>query len=334
MPKQVISLTDSKIKSFLRELKLNNPNGLNTDVRLSDGAGLNLLIRKNGSVMWRFDYTRPVTKKRNTMSIGYYPEITLAKARDYREQFRALLAEGKDPQVERQGVEEKERLKQQNTFKAVAELYKSKQRLAEATVIRNERIFEKLYRDIGNLPIADITPRDLAKVIEKDENKGFIESAMRIRSKASQVFRFAVKMGLCQRDIAQDLSGTITQREKQHYSALTDPFDFARLLFDIDNYESQLVHVKFALQLAPLVFVRIGELRAAKWADIDFDNATWSYTPSKTSAKTGLSHIVPLSTQAVAILKEAYNFTNNSIYVFPSRSDKNRPISNMSINIF
>lgn len=156
MPKQVISLTDSKIKSFLRELKLNNPNGLNTDVRLSDGAGLNLLIRKNGSVMWRFDYTRPVTKKRNTMSIGYYPEITLAKARDYREQFRALLAEGKDPQVERQGVEEKERLKQQNTFKAVAELYKSKQRLAEATVIRNERIFEKLYRDIGNLPIADI----------------------------------------------------------------------------------------------------------------------------------------------------------------------------------
>ncbi|HHW53798.1 MAG TPA: tyrosine-type recombinase/integrase [Acinetobacter towneri] len=333
MPKQVISLTDSKIKSFLRELKLNNPNGLNTDVRLSDGAGLNLLIRKNGSVMWRFDYTRPVTKKRNTMSIGYYPEITLAKARDYREQFRALLAEGKDPQVERQGVEEKERLKQQNTFKAVAELYKSKQRLAEATVIRNERIFEKLYRDIGNLPIADITPRDLAKVIEKDENKGFIESAMRIRSKASQVFRFAVKMGLCQRDIAQDLSGTITQREKQHYSALTDPFDFARLLFDIDNYESQLVHVKFALQLAPLVFVRIGELRAAKWSDIDFDNATWSYTPSKTSAKTGLSHIVPLSTQAVAILKEAYNFTNNSIYVFPSRSDKNRPISNMSINM-
>ncbi|WP_180168824.1 integrase arm-type DNA-binding domain-containing protein [Acinetobacter sp. YH12021] len=333
MPKQVISLTDSKIKSFLRELKLNNPNGLNTDVRLSDGAGLNLLIRKNGSVMWRFDYTRPVTKKRNTMSIGYYPEITLAKAREYREQFRALLAEGKDPQAERQGVEEKERLKQQNTFKAVAELYKSKQRLAEATVIRNERIFEKLYRDIGNLPIADITPRDLAKVIEKDENKGFIESAMRIRSKASQVFRFAVKMGLCQRDIAQDLSGTITQREKQHYSALTDPFDFARLLFDIDNYESQLVHVKFALQLAPLVFVRIGELRAAKWADIDFDNATWSYTPSKTSAKTGLSHIVPLSTQAVAILKEAYNFTNNSIYVFPSRSDKNRPISNMSINM-
>lgn len=333
MPKQVISLTDSKIKAFLRDVKNSNPNGLEKDIRLSDGAGLNLLIRKNGTVMWRFDYTRPITKKRNTMTVGTYPAMSLAKAREYRDQFRALIAAGKDPQAEKQGVEEKERLKQQATFKSVSELYKSKQRLAEATVTRNERIFEKLYRDIGNIPISDITPRDLAKVIEKDENKGHIESAMRIRSKASQVFRFAVKMGLCERDIAQDLAGTITQREKKHYSALTDPFDFARLLFDIDNYESQLVHVKFALQLAPLVFVRIGELRAAKWADIDFDNATWSYTPSKTSAKTGLDHIVPLSTQAIAILKEAYNFTNNSEFVFPSRSDKHRPISDMSINM-
>jgi len=333
MPKKVISLTDSKIKAFLREIKSNNPNGLEKDIRLSDGDGLNLLIRKNGTVMWRFDYTRPISKKRNTMSVGIYPEISLAKAREYREQFRSLIAQGKDPQTEKQGVEEKERIKQEATFKAVAELYKTKQKLAPATIIRNDRIFDKLYRDIGNMPIADITPRDLAKVIEKDENKGFIESAMRIRSKASQVFRFAVKMGLCQRDIAQDLSGTITQREKRHYSALTDPFDFARLLFDIDNYQAQAPQNKFALQLAPLVFVRIGELRNAKWSDIDFDNATWSYTPSKTSAKTGLDHVVPLSTQAVAVLKEAYKFTNNSVFVFPSRSDKNRPISDMSINM-
>ncbi len=333
MPKKVISLTDSKIKAFLREVKSNNPNGLDKDIRLSDGDGLNLLIRKNGSIMWRFDYTRPITKKRNTMSIGSYPEITLAKAREYREKFRSLVAQNKDPQSEKQGVEEKERLKQEATFKIVAELYKSKQKLAAATVVRNDRIFEKLYRDIGNMPIADIKPRDLAKVIEKDESKGFIESAMRIRSKASQVFRFAVKMGLCQRDIAQDLSGTITQREKQHYPALTDPFDFARLLFDIDHYQSQLIQTKFALQLAPLVFVRIGELRNAKWSDIDFDLATWSYTPSKTSAKTGLDHVVPLSKQAIFILKEVYNFTNNSEFVFPSRSDKNRPISDMSINM-
>ncbi|MGE8542559.1 MAG: integrase arm-type DNA-binding domain-containing protein, partial [Acinetobacter sp.] len=169
MPKQVISLTDSKIKAFLRDIKSNNPNGLKTDIRLSDGAGLNLLIRKNGTVMWRFDYTRPVTKKRNTMSIGAYPQISLAKAREYRDQFRALIAAGKDPQSEKQGVEEKERLKQQATFKSVSELYKSKQRLAEATVIRNERIFEKLNRGLGNMPISEITPRDLAKVIEKDE---------------------------------------------------------------------------------------------------------------------------------------------------------------------
>ena len=167
MPKQVISLTDSKIKAFLRDVKNSNPNGLEKDIRLSDGAGLNLLIRKNGTVMWRFDYTRPITKKRNTMTVGTYPAMSLAKAREYRDQFRALIAAGKDPQAEKQGVEEKERLKQQATFKSVSELYKSKQRLAEATVTRNERIFEKLYRDIGNMPISEITPRDLAKVIDR-----------------------------------------------------------------------------------------------------------------------------------------------------------------------
>lgn len=333
MPKQVVALTDSKIKAFIKDIKNSHPNGLTTDIRLSDGAGLNLLFRKNGTIMWRFDYTRPVTKKRNTMTIGNYPQMSLARAREYREQFRALIAEGKDPQNERQGAQEKERAKQESTFKAVSELYKSKQLLAPATIKRNERIFQKLYREIGNMPIAEITPRDLAKAIERDENQGHIETAMRIRSKASQVFRFAVKMGFCERDIAHDLSGTITQKEKQHYPALTDPFDFAELLFNIDNYESQVPYLKYAVQLAPLVFVRIGELRNAKWSDIDFENAVWSYTPPKTASKTGLDHIVPLSKQAVAILEEVYKFTNNSEFVFPSRSDKHRPISDMSINM-
>ncbi|AOA57586.1 integrase arm-type DNA-binding domain-containing protein [Acinetobacter larvae] len=134
MPKKVISLTDSKIKAFLREIKSSNPNGLDKDIRLSDRDGLNLLIRKNGTVMWRFDYTRPISKKRNTMSIGIYPEISLAKAREYKDQFRALVAQGKDPQQEKLGIEEKERIKQENTFKVVAELYKSKQKLAPAAV--------------------------------------------------------------------------------------------------------------------------------------------------------------------------------------------------------
>ena len=108
MPKQVVALTDSKIKAFIKDIKNRHPNGLTTDIRLSDGAGLNLLFRKNGTIMWRFDYTRPVTKKRNTMTIGNYPQMSLARAREYREQFRALIAEGKDPQAEKQGVEEKE----------------------------------------------------------------------------------------------------------------------------------------------------------------------------------------------------------------------------------
>lgn len=333
MPKKIIQLTDTKIKSVLRELKANNPNGLKKDVRLSDGDGLNLLIRTSGATMWRFDYTRPITKKRNTLSIGNYPEISLAKARDFREQFRALIAQGKDPQEERDSVNELERLKAENTFKAVAEKYQTKEDLRESTKIRNERIFQKLYREIGNIPISDIKARHLAKALEKEENKGFIENARRMRSKASQVFRYAVRMGLCERDVAHDLIGTIKQKETQHYPALTDPFDFARLLISIDSYKAQSESVKSALKLAPLVFVRIGELRQAKWADINFDDAVWAYVPPKTAKSTGLQHIVPLSTQAVEILKHMHKFSNNSEYVFPSRSNRHSPMSDMAINM-
>lgn len=333
MPRQVIPLSDSKIKSKIREIKSNLNNDLDKDTRMSDGNGLNLIIRKNGTMMWRFDYTRPITKKRNTLSIGYYPELSLAKAREFREQYRAMIAQNIDPQEAKESVIDAEREKRENTFEAIAELYKSKEQLAPGTRIRNERIFQKLYREIGKLPITDIKPRHLVKVIEKEEAKGHIENALRLRSKASQVFRFAVKRGLCERDIAADLSGTIKKREKRHYPALTNPSDFAKLLVDIDQYKASSELVKFALQLAPLFFVRIGELRNAKWSDIDFDDATWSYTPPKTASRTGLEHIVPLSKQALEILKEAYKFSNHSPYVFPGRSSRNRPISEMTINM-
>lgn len=333
MPKRVIPLTDTKIRATLREIKANNINGLDTDVRLSDGDGLNLLIRKTGAVMWRFDYTRPITKKRNTMSIGTYPEVSLARAREMRTQYRALLAQNLDPQEEKNAVTDAERARRENTFQAVAELFKSKEDVKAGTKIRNERIYQKLFREIGQMPISDIQAKHLVKAIEKEENKGFIENAKRMRSKASQVFRFAVKRGLCERDVAHDLIGTIKKKERTHYPALTDPFDFARLLVDIDGYKAQSVSVKYALKLAPLVFVRIGELRQAKWADINLDAKTWSYTPSKTASKTGVEHIVPLSKQAIAILEHVHQFTNNSIYVFPSRSDKSKPMSDMAINM-
>ncbi|WP_269914044.1 tyrosine-type recombinase/integrase [Acinetobacter sp. HY1485] len=333
MPKQVIPLSDSKIKAKLKELKTNQNTTLDKDIRLSDGNGLNLIVRKNGTFMWRFDYTRPITKKRNTLSIGTYPELSLAKAREIREQYRALIARDIDPQEQKETILEVEKAKRENTFQAVAELYKSKEKLSPGTVVRNERIFQKLYREIGKLPIADIKTKHLVKVIDKEESKGCIENALRIRSKASQVFRFAVKRGLCERDIAADLAGTIKRKEVKHFPALTNPSDFGQLLKNIDEYKANSELVKYALKLAPLVFVRIGELRNAKWADIDFDDATWSYIPPKTANRTGLEHIVPLSTQALEILQDAYKFSNNSKYVFPGRSSNQRPISEMTINM-
>lgn len=333
MPKQVIPLSDSKIKAKLKEIKANQNNTLDKDIRLSDGNGLNLIIRKNGTFMWRFDYTRPISKKRNTISIGKYPELSLAKAREVREQYRLLLLKNTDPQEQKENFLESERTKRESSFQAIAELYKSKENLAPGTAIRNERIFQKLYREIGALPIADIKTKHLVKIIEREEAKGYIENALRIRSKASQVFRFAVKRGLCERDIAADLSGTIKRKEVRHFPALTNPSDFGKLLKNIDEYKTNSELVKYALRLAPLVFVRIGELRNAKWADISFEDATWSYKPPKTANRTGLEHIVPLSTQALEILKEAYKFSNNSEYVFPGRSSNQRPISEMTINM-
>ncbi|MFT4020870.1 MAG: integrase arm-type DNA-binding domain-containing protein [Acinetobacter sp.] len=145
-----MSFTDAKIKAVLRELKLNNPNGLQKDVRLSNRDGLNLLIRKSGATMWRFDYTRPITKKRNTLYIGHYPEMTLAKAREFREQYRALILEGKDPQEEKESVGETEKLRKQNTFQEIAEQFKSKEDLSPGTIIRNDRILKKLYLAIAD----------------------------------------------------------------------------------------------------------------------------------------------------------------------------------------
>ncbi|GAB3046149.1 hypothetical protein GCM10027155_09440 [Acinetobacter apis] len=160
-------------------------------------------------MMWRFGYTRSISKKRNTLSLGYYPELSLAKARELREQYRAMIAQNIDPQEQKENIVNAEREKRENTFEAIAELYKSKEKLAPGTMVRNERIYQKLYREIGKMAITDIKAKHLIKAIEKEEAKGYVENALRLRSKASQVFRFAVKRGLCERDIAADLAGTI-----------------------------------------------------------------------------------------------------------------------------
>ena len=183
-----------------------------------------------------------------------------------------------------------------------------------------------LFPHLGNRPLKEITPPELLAVLRKIETRGALESAKRTKQIAGQIFRYGVATGRCERDPAQDLNGALATPVKQHLSAITDSKLVGPLLNALDDYQGTAV-VKAALRLAPLTFVRPGELRKAKWPEIDFDKAEWRYYVTKTKS----DHIVPLSTQAIKILQELQPLTCNSEYVFPSARTLSRPMSNNAV---
>ncbi|QLZ70640.1 site-specific integrase [Legionella sp. PC1000] len=194
----------------------------------------------------------------------------------------------------------------------------------------SDKIIQRFERDIfpwiGNKPITDVSPPVLLSVIRRIEERGALETAHRALSNCGQVFRYAIATGRAERDSSQDLKGALPPVKTKHFAAQTDPKHFGELLRVLDGYEGSLI-VRCALRLAPLVFVRPGELRHAKWADIDFDDARWSYIVTKTDTP----HIVPLAIQALAILKELHPLTGNGIFVFPSARSNARPMSDNAI---
>lgn len=324
MPKVVVPLTDTKIKKTKAD-----PENIQ---KLSDGKGLFLMITKNGEKFWRFDYARPYTKKRNSISFGNYPIISLAEARQRRDEARTLLAQNIDPQVEKLRVENEILNANKNTFFIIAQEWASKQNFAEATVKGQQRLFDVIFKHIGKVPIHELKPIDILKICRIYEKEGKHETAKKVRTKCGQIFRYAVSLGLCERDVTQDLRGVLTVPQTKHMAAITDPDEFAKLLNDLDNYNGSIIS-QYALRIAPLVFVRPGELRHAKWSDIDLEKGRWEYTPPKTKKKTGVSHIVPLSTQVIQMLRELAEITQtNSEYIFPSLSSWQRPMSENTIN--
>lgn len=330
MPKQVISLTDSRIRSAISSYK---KGGAQSSIKLADGGGLYLIIDKNGSIYWRFDYTRPVIKKRNSISFGTYPELSLADAREKRAECKKLLAQNIDPSIQKKRDADSLRFAKENTFRSIAEEYRKTEELADSTQRRNGFVWEKLYMSIGNTPIAEITATQILDACRIYENQGKTDSAKRMRSKASQVFRYAIALGLCQFNIANQISGILKTGKTKHRSAITDAEKFGRLLNDIEKSWSQGdIVVNYALMILPNIFVRPGELRFAKWEDINFDKAIWAYTPPKTQNQTALEHIVPLSTQVLNTFKELYKITGNTTYCFASQRTKSGVISDSTIN--
>ncbi|PLY01763.1 MAG: integrase [Desulfuromonas sp.] len=298
--------------------------------KLFDGKGLYLLIKPSGSKGWRLKYR--FGSKEKLLSLGPYPTVSLSDARDKRETALKQLDKGIDPSLAKKTEKQALIAQQANTFKKLAEEWFSQQdSLADSTkYLLWRRLKLDVFPVIGNFPISELTPKIILEgVLRPMEKRGVNEMTHRTKSLISRICRYGVACGYLDRDITVDLRGALKPVKKEHHSAITDPGKVGQLLRSIDDYDGSLV-VKYALQLAPLLFVRPGELRSAEWSDIDFKKSLWTIPEGKMKMKQ--SHIVPLPKQALAILWKLQPLTERSKYLFPSHRSNTRPLSNNAIN--
>ncbi len=302
-------------------------------IKLADGGGMFLLITPAGGKLWRLKYR--INGREKLLAIGAYPEIGLGEARRRREEARELIALGKDPSREKQREKVRARIQAADTFKAICDEYCEKRRRdgtkgwAPATATRSEYLLSLVCGSIGKLPIGEIEPADVLTAIRRIEGKGKLESARCSLQLAGAVFRYAVATARLVSDPTRDLRGALTAPTVTHYGAITDAKKAGELLRAIDDYKGSGV-TKLALQIAPHVFVRPGELRHAEWSEIDLGGALWIIPAGK--MKSRKTHHVPLSQQAVALFREVQAITGPSGHVFPSVRTRTRPMSENTIN--
>lgn len=299
-----------------------------TAYKLADGRGMYLLVKPNGSKWWRFDYRRPGTKKRNTLSLGTYPDVSLKKARDRREEARQQIADGIDPGDQRKA----ETVAGAETFEAIAREWHAKH-VPNWSPAHADRLMARLEKDvfpwIGHNPIGKLAAPDVLAVLRRVDARGARDTAHRVHQHCGQVFRYAVATGRASSDPTPALRGAIPPARATHHASITDPERIGELLRALDGYQGSPV-TRAALQLAPLVFVRPGELRRAEWAEVDLDKAEWRIPGEK--MKMGSPHIVPLSSQAVAVLQDLAPLTGMGRYLFPGLRTRSRPMSENTVN--
>ncbi len=298
--------------------------------KLADEKGMFLLVCPNGSRYWRMNYR--YDGKHRTLALGVFPEVDLAEARELRTEARRLLRAGQDPFTHRKVMRARRALEAACTFRAVAEEWLEKREregLAAITLGKVRWLLGFAYPVIGERPIAEITSFELLQVLRLVETGGRHESARRLRSVCGRVFRYAIATCRAQHDISANLRDALTIPRVTHHAAITDPVEVGELLRAIDSYDRYDV-TRMALQLAPHVFVRPGELRHAEWGEFDFDKAVWSIPAEKTKMRR--PHRVPLTRQSLAILAELKAVTGKWPHAFPGYHDLRRPMSEIAMS--
>lgn len=293
--------------------------------KMTDGGGMYLLVTTSGSRYWRYNYR--FAGKRKTLSIGVYPEISLADARKLHQEAREKLAKGIDPGEVKKVEKLTRHLAAAESFEAIGREWfaQNMDGKSKSYLDRTLRILEKdLYPVIGSRPIANVTAPELLAALRRIEARGAIDIAHRAKQTAGKIFRYGVATGRAERDPSQDLTGALKARNKKHHASITDPKEVGKLLVAIDGFEGTLV-VKTALKLSPLLFQRPGEIRHMEWSEIDWEQKRWEIPSEK--MKMRLPHIVPLCSQAIELLTELHKLTGRGKYVFPSARGASRPLS-------
>ena len=293
--------------------------------KLSDEKGLYLHVMPNGGKYWRLKYR--FGGKEKVLALGVHPEIGLKEAREKRDEARKQISNGIDPSDVKRAKKAIQGEATENSFKAVALEWFSR-KMTDKSQGHQDRTMRALEKDlfpvIGSHPIGGITPPQLLAALRRIESRGAVETAYRAKQTAGQIFRYAVATGRAERDPSHDLKGALATHTKKHLAAITDPKEVGKLLAAIQDY-SGTPTVKAALQLSPLLFCRPGELRHMEWSEIDWEKEQWELPAEK--MKMGQPHIIPLSTQALEILRDIQRLNGTRRYVLPSARGASRPLS-------
>lgn len=296
--------------------------------RLYDGQGLLLQITPGGSKLWRLRYR--YGGKENMVALGRYPEVSLRSARERRDQERQRLSDGVNPSDSRRTHRHYAHRESANTFETAAKAWYEHKHQREVVPEHAKRNWRRLQLyalpQLGSLPTNEITAPIVLSVLREIDDQGRTETAHRVKALIGQVMRYAIALGAAERDPTRDLRDALPPSKPVHHPALTTPEDLSDLLTSISAYAGDPI-TRAALQISPLLLVRPGELRAARWNDIDFDCQEWHLT-----AKGGADHLVPLARQAIEIIERLRPISGRAEYILESQRSRGRPISNNTIN--